>query len=71
MLNPNFVLVIDTNLAPLTPCKPATARKLLEAGKAAIYRKFPFTIVLKKVVTATPELIQLKIDPGSKVTFGF
>jgi 5-methylcytosine-specific restriction endonuclease McrA len=68
MLKPNFVLVIDTNLKPLSPCKSAIARKLLEAGKAAIYRKFPFTIVLKKAVTANPEPIKLKIDPGSKVT---
>lgn len=68
MLKPNFVLVIDTNLTPLSPCKPAIARKLLEAGKAAFYRKFPFTIVLKKVVTANPDPIELKLDPGSKVT---
>jgi 5-methylcytosine-specific restriction endonuclease McrA len=68
MLKPNFVLVIDTNLKPLTPCKPAIARKLLEAGKAAIYRKFPFTIVLKKAVDANPEPVTLKLDPGSKVT---
>lgn len=68
MLKPNFVLVIDTTLKPLTPCTPCIARKLLEAGKAAIYRQYPFTIVLKKVVTATPEPIALKLDPGSKVT---
>ena len=68
MLKPNFVLVIDTNLKPLTPCTPCIARKLLEAGKAAIYRQYPFTIVLKKAVTANPEPIELKLDPGSKVT---
>ena len=34
MLKPNFVLVIDTTLKPLTPCTPCIARKLLEAGKA-------------------------------------
>lgn len=68
MLKPNFVLVIDTNLKPLIPCTPCIARKLLEAGKAAIYRQYPFTIVLKKAVTANPEPIELKLDPGSKVT---
>lgn len=68
MLKPNFVLVIDTNLKPLTPCTPCIARKLLEAGKAAIYRQYPFTIVLKKTVEANPEPIELKLDPGSKVT---
>jgi 5-methylcytosine-specific restriction endonuclease McrA len=68
MLTPNFVFVVDTNLKPLSPCKPAIARKLLGAGKAAVYRQFPFTIVLKKAVEAVPEPIELKIDPGSKTT---
>jgi Restriction endonuclease len=44
------------------------ARKLLTAGKAAVYRRFPFTIILKKVVTATIKSIDLKLDPGSKTT---
>lgn len=64
----NYVFVIDTNKMPLTPCKPSTARRLLNAGKAAVFRRYPFTIILKKEVTATPEPLTLKIDPGSKVT---
>ena len=44
------------------------AHKLLTAGKAAVFRRFPFTIILKKTVTATPESITLKLDPGSKTT---
>jgi len=40
----------------------------LDAGKAAVFRQFPFTIILKKEVNATPEPIELKIDPGSKTT---
>jgi 5-methylcytosine-specific restriction endonuclease McrA len=44
------------------------ARKLLTAGKAAVFRRFPFTIILKKRVTATIESITLKLDPGSKTT---
>jgi 5-methylcytosine-specific restriction endonuclease McrA len=44
------------------------AGKLLDAGKAAVFRQFPFTIILKKEVTTTPEPIELKLDPGSKVT---
>gem|GEM_PF-3520463 len=31
MLKPNLVLVLDTNKKPLTPCKAAIARKLLNA----------------------------------------
>jgi len=67
-LKPNFVLVLDTNKKPLTPCKASIARKLLNAGKAAVFRRFPFTIILKKEVTATPQPIALKLDPGSKTT---
>lgn len=44
------------------------ARKLLTAGKAAVFRRFPFTIILKKRVTSTIESITLKLDPGSKTT---
>lgn len=64
----NFVFVLDTNRKPLSLCKPGVARSLLNAGKAAVYRRFPFTIILKKEVTVTPQAIELKLDPGSKTT---
>jgi hypothetical protein len=48
MLKPNYVFVLDTRKIPLSPCKPSTARRLLELGKAAVFRQFPFTIILKK-----------------------
>lgn len=64
----NFVFVLDTNHKPLSPCKPGLARSLLKSGKASVLRMFPFTIILKKAVADTPEPLQLKIDPGSKVT---
>ncbi len=68
MSNQNYVFVLDTNRKPLNPCRPITARKLLDAGKAAVFRRYPFTIILKKEVIATPEPIELKLDPGSKTT---
>jgi 5-methylcytosine-specific restriction endonuclease McrA len=64
----NFVFVVDTNRKPLSPCKPGMARSLLKAGKAAVFCRYPFTIVLKKVVESNPEPLELKLDPGSKVT---
>ena len=64
----NFVFVLDTNRKPLSPCKPGVARSLLNANKAAVFRQFPFTIILKKEVEATPEAITLKLDPGSRTT---
>ncbi len=64
----NHVFVLDTNHEPLTPCKPGIARSLLNAGKAAVFRRYPFTIILKKEVEANPEPIELKLDPGSRIT---
>ena len=68
ILKPNYVFVLDANRKPLTPCKPSLARKLLKAGKAKVFRLYPFTILLKKEVTEDPQPVTLKIDPGSKVT---
>src|SRR5271157_4371248 len=63
------VFVLDTNKTPLAPCHEAKARKLLDAGKAAIFRMRPFTIILKYAVEnpTVPEL-RVKLDPGSKTT---
>ena len=65
----NYVFVIDKNKQPLNPTTPARARWLLNNGHAAVFRRYPFTIILKKVV-AEPQLkaMQLKLDPGSKTT---
>jgi len=68
MTTPNFVFVVDTKYRPLLPCKPSIAKRLLNAGKAAVWRRYPFTIILKKEVTEAVEPMQLKIDPGSKTT---
>ena len=63
------VFVLDTEKRALSPCNPARARRLLTAGKAAVIRRFPFTIILKRAVTdAQPDPLRLKIDPGSKIT---
>jgi 5-methylcytosine-specific restriction endonuclease McrA len=64
----NFTLVLDTNKKPLEPIHPASARLLLKQGKAAVFRLYPFTIILKEEVKETPETLTLKIDPGSKTT---
>jgi len=63
------VLVIDTDKRPQDPIHAAQARQLLNNGKAAIFRKYPFTIILKKSCPDTPvEPLRIKIDPGSKTT---
>jgi len=61
------IFVIDRNKQPLQPCHPARARQLLKKGKAAVYRRYPFTIILKyAVLEPDTQPLRLKIDPGSK-----
>jgi 5-methylcytosine-specific restriction endonuclease McrA len=64
----NYSLVIDSNKQPLDPIHPGAARRLLSAGKAAVYRMYPFTIILKSEVSQTPTPATLKLDPGSRTT---
>jgi 5-methylcytosine-specific restriction endonuclease McrA len=62
------VFVLDKNKKPLMPCHPARARELLKKGKAAIFRYYPFTIILKEREGGNVQPMQVKIDPGSKYT---
>ncbi len=62
------VLVVDKNKQPLMPCHPARARELLRKGKAAVYRQFPFTLILTEREGGETQPVALKIDPGSKTT---
>jgi 5-methylcytosine-specific restriction endonuclease McrA len=55
------VFVIDTNKRPLNPIHPAQARQLLRNGKAAVFKRFPFT-------DAPVEFLRIKVDPGAKTT---
>ena len=65
----NRVFVLDTNKKPLATCHPARAKELLKKGKAAVYRRFPFTLILKEAKpNADPKPVTLKVDPGSKTT---
>ena len=69
-MSANYVFVIDKDKTPLTPTHPGKARKLLNEGRAAVFRLFPFTIILKRKVSDVKKeaKFQLKIDPGSKKT---
>lgn len=63
------IFLIDTNKKPLNPIHPAQARQLLRNKKAAIFRRFPFTLILKEEKTNLEvESLRLKIDPGAKTT---
>jgi 5-methylcytosine-specific restriction endonuclease McrA len=64
----NYAFVLNTNKQPLNPIHPAVARKLLAQSQAAIFRKFPFTIILKEKTIQEIQPLEIKIDPGSKCT---
>ncbi|MHB1630697.1 MAG: RNA-guided endonuclease IscB [Acidithiobacillus sp.] len=64
----NRVFVIDSSKAPLMPCHPARARELLREGEAAVFRRFPFTIILRERLGGGRQNITAKSDPGSKTT---
>jgi 5-methylcytosine-specific restriction endonuclease McrA len=64
------VFVLDQEKRPLDPIHPGRARFLLTAGHAAAWRRFPFTIILREILPEppSPQLLRLKIDPGSKTS---
>lgn len=63
------IFVIDQNKRPLDPIHSAQARQLLRNKKAAVFRQFPFTIILKESRPDSPiSTLRLKIDPGAKYT---
>jgi 5-methylcytosine-specific restriction endonuclease McrA len=65
----SHVFVVDEALRPLAPVHPGRARLLLKAGTAAVFKRYPFTLILRRpVAQAAPEPLRLKIDPGSRTT---
>ena len=64
----NQVFVVSHTHQPLMPCHPARARQLLTAGRAAVYRTAPFTIILQDRAEGEVQPIAAQFDPGSKTT---
>ena len=69
----NSVFVIDTDQKPQPPVHPAVARRMLSDGAAAVWRRYPFTVILKSALPRSerpPETggLRVKIDPGSRTT---
>jgi 5-methylcytosine-specific restriction endonuclease McrA len=65
----NFVFLIDANKTPMNPIHPAHARELMEKGKAAVFRRFPFTLIMKRIVDKIITYpLSLRVDPGSRFT---
>ena len=59
-----MVYVLNMRGEPLMPCSPVKARKLLQAQKAIVKRKYPFTIQLKVASGENRQPITLGVDPG-------
>src|SRR5947209_979939 len=63
------VFVLDANKQALNPIHPGRARLLLKQGKAAVYRRYPLTIILASAVEQPPlHPLRIKVDPGSQTT---
>ena len=62
------VFVLDKNKQPLMPCSSSRARYLLKNRKAAVFKMYPFTLILKDRDKGDIQEVEVKIDPGSKVS---
>ena len=60
------VYVLNKHGQPLMPCSPAKTRRLLEAGKAKVIKRTPFTIQLLYGSTGYKQTIIHGVDAGSK-----
>ena len=56
------VLVLDKRKNPLMSCHSARARQLLKQGKAAVFREYPFTIILKERDGGDVQPVTVKVD---------
>jgi 5-methylcytosine-specific restriction endonuclease McrA len=65
-----YVFVLDKDKQPLDACHPVRARQLLRKGRAVVFRRFPFTILLKdrELDESVVHAHQVKLDPGSRTT---
>ncbi len=60
------VYVLNKHGQPLMPCSPTGARHLLEAGKAKVTKRTPFTIQMLFDSTGYKQPVILGVDAGSK-----
>src|SRR6266851_261229 len=66
--NSMHVYVRNQDGMPLMPCTPTKARKLLQAGKAKVVERCPFTIQLGWQCEGHVQQVTLGVDKGSSVT---
>lgn len=65
------VMIFDVNQQPLYPVRISHARMLLSQGKAAVFQRYPFTIILKEALSHPMfEQLGFKIAHSGVVTTG-
>ena len=64
----NRVFVLSSTGQALMSCHPARSRELLDNGKARVLTLQPYTIILFERASGAVQELELKIDPGSKVS---
>ena len=62
-----LIYVLHQDGTPLMPTRPAKARHLLEAGKAVVVQRDPFTIQLTVPSGKHVQPVTVGVDPGAKV----
>ncbi len=65
----SHVFVLDTKKQSVTPVHPGRAHWLLKHRKAAVFKSYPFTIILTSAVES-PQVqpLRIKLDPGSQTS---
>lgn len=64
-----FLFVFDSSKKPLNPTRSARARKLLKLEKAAVFKRYPFTIIWQEEVSpSNNQQLRIKIAPGARTT---
>jgi len=65
-----MVFVLATDRTPLDPTTLHRADQLLNRGRASVFRKYPFTIILhdRTAAESITHPHRVKLDPGSKTT---
>ena len=61
-----YVYVINKHGQPVMPCRPRTARVLLQKHKATVVKQVPFTIRLLYGSSGYKQSISLGMDAGSR-----
>ncbi len=64
----NYVFLLNNDKTPLGMIHPARARELQRKEKAAVFRQYPYVLILKNQVESVIKPYILKIDPGTQWT---